>query len=537
MPHLYASPLYVDSLTITAGDYAGAQFSTIVAATSNGFVYAMNAFDVPDGLGGVAVAAGTILWRTSLGAPRPVGGLDGGVPIGVLGTPIIDLDAGRIYVASDVTDAGGRNWKVFGLDLGSGSVLDGWPLTINNSTVHDINVNGPATFQATSAMSQRGALNLSPDGSLLFVPFGAYGDGGAGWMVAVSTGTAGDAPYLASAFSGAPSDAGVANGGMWAAGGPALGPDGRVYATTGNSPGSSHSSPGYWGQSLLVWTGVAPLQLAGTYTPWNYCQMDVNDTDLAGSSPIVIPDLDPAATSTPHVVSFGGKQGNIYLVDRDNLPGALDARQACGSDPSADSSLLPPDPQPYYGGVQGPLNVWGPYSESCTAGDNARMRSTPAYFQGPDGTPYVFTSGSTKVSACDRNIQDPSLARLKVVAQNGQPAYLAIDSYDTGGLLFKNPGSPVVSSNGSDGAVVWVIDPNLFRSQSLLGSGVAHPTLYAVDATTMTVLWQSPQDQLYVGGKYCTPAVAHGTVFVGTDRIQAFGLPPSPQLPATAGRR
>lgn len=523
-PHLYASPLHVDSLTVTSGNFAGTTFSTLIAATSNGFVYAINAFDLPDGQGGVAVAAGTILWRTSLGAPRPVGGLDGGVPVGVLATPIIDLDTGRLYVASDVTDADGRNWKAFALDLGSGSIVDGWPLTINNSTVHDINVNGPATFQATQAMSQRGALNLSLDGSLLFVPFGAYGDGGAGWMIAVSTGADGSVPYLASAFSGAPSDVAFANGGMWAAGGPALGLDGRLYATTGNSPGSSHDSPGVWGQSLLVWSGVSPFQLAGTYTPWNYCQMDVNDTDLAGSSPIMVPDLDPATTSTPHLVSFGGKQGNLYLVDRDNLPGAVDARPLCGTDPSSDASLIPPDPQLYYGGLPGPLNVWGPYSENCTAGDLAKMRSTPAYFQAADGTGYIFTSGSTKVSTCSRDVQDPSLARLRIVTQGGQPAYLTIDSFDAGGLLFKNPGSPVVSSNGPDAAIVWVIDPNLFRSQSLLGATVAHPTLYAIDATTMAVIWQSPQDQLFVGGKYCTPAVAHGTVFVGTDRIQAFGL-------------
>jgi hypothetical protein len=31
-------------------------------------------------------------------------------------------------------------------------------------------------------------------------------------------------------------------------------------------------------------------------------------------------------------------------------------------------------------------------------------------------------------------------------------------------------------------------------------------------------------DQLNVGGKYSTPIVAHGVIFVGTDRIQAFGL-------------
>lgn len=42
-PHLYATPLYVDSVQITAGPYAGYQFSVVFAATTNDYVYAINA--------------------------------------------------------------------------------------------------------------------------------------------------------------------------------------------------------------------------------------------------------------------------------------------------------------------------------------------------------------------------------------------------------------------------------------------------------------------------------------------------------------
>src|SRR5258708_13622136 len=44
--------------------------------------------------------------------------------------------------------------------------------------------------------------------------------------------------------------------------------------------------------------------------------------------------------------------------------------------------------------------------------------------------------------------------------------------------------------------------------------------------------------QLNVGGKYNAPAFARGTVFVGTDRIQAFGLgaaPPPTAIQINAG--
>jgi len=104
-----------------------------------------------------------------------------------------------------------------------------------------------------------------------------------------------------------------------------------------------------------------------------------------------------------------------------------------------------------------------------------------------------------------------------------QPAYLAVDGQDSK-LRFLSAGSPVVTSNGSLDAIVWVMDANLYRSQPLIGPKVPHPILYAVDALTMKVLWSSNPSQLDVGGKYSTATIARGIVFVGTDRIQAFGL-------------
>ncbi len=233
-PHMYASPLYVDQVLLTDGQFAGQELSVVVAATGNGYVYAVNALEAP------GVPAGMILWRTFLGMPsRNI--QDSGVPIGVLGTPAIDLDANppTIYVASDVTPTGptdpARTWKLFGIDLTSGTILPGWPLDINNDTLGPINENGPATFGGARIMSQRGGLNLSLDRSILYVPFGSYNDGGAGWMVAVDTGIFSGKPALASAFSGAPWTAASANAGMWASGGSSVDNRGNVFIVTGNS--------------------------------------------------------------------------------------------------------------------------------------------------------------------------------------------------------------------------------------------------------------------------------------------------------------
>src|SRR5262249_25882357 len=324
-------------------------------------------------------------------------------------------------------------------------------------------------------------------------PFGSYNDGGAGWMVAIDT----RIPTLASAFSAAPSTEPVANGGMWGSGGPAGDRSGNVYTTTGNSPSGSEGSRGVWGESLLVWPRSLPLHLANTYTPWNYCQMDSADTDLSGSTPVIVPDLDPSMTSTPRLVAFGSKQGNVYLVDRDRLPGQIDRRQPCSTDPRADRSLFERAPQPYYGGVSGPLNVFGPYSEKCTYQNYARMRTTPAYFHGANGRDCLFVSGATKQSACSQDPTPPGLARLAIVARPNQPAYLAIDGVDSVLRLY-SPGPPIITSNGSSGPIAWVLDAGVHRNAPLAGNSVPHPVLYALDAMTMELLWRSSPEELNV---------------------------------------
>jgi hypothetical protein len=512
-PHLYASPLYADGVPISGGVHAGTTASVVVAATSNAWVYAVNACD--PGAGDASVPAGTILWRTRLGAPQVVSGLDGGVPVGVLGTPIIDRQQSppRIYVASASATAG---WQVFALDLGDGAILPGWPVTIDDAALAPVNRNGPARFQAAPTMSQRGALNLSPTGNILYVPFGSYQDRSAGWLVAVDT----RAAMIASAFSSAPSTAATGNGGIWGPGGPAVDTNGTVFATTGNSPDNAGAAPQVWGDSLLEWT--PDLRLAGTYTPFNYCQLDSTDADLGGASPVLLPDADPGEPASPRMVAFGGKQGNVYLLGRDRLPGSLDARPPCTADSSSDRSLLPPDVQPQFG-ARGPLNVFGPYSETHGDRDFAKMRTTPAFFQGAGGDRFLFVTGTTKAAADSTKSVAPGLVRLRIVAADAP--YLAVDG-TASSTAFVNPGSPVITSAGGDGGLVWVLDENAPRSASLLGSGARKPVLYAIDATTLEPIWRSPPGLLDVGGKYATPVVAHGFVFAGTDRVQAFGVRP-----------
>jgi hypothetical protein len=495
-PRIHASPLYFDSV--------GAQ-PIVVTATSNSWVYAIAACTG-------SARAGSIVWKTRLTTPIEIPSLDGGLPLGVLSTPVADLTTQppRLYVTADDAQAG---WQLFALDLRDGKVLPGWPLTLGAGALDAVNSNGPAIFEGPTQMAQRGALALAPAGDLVYVPFGTFSDSGPGWLVAVDT----RAVSVVAAFASARSQEETVNGGIWGAGGPALDGSGNVFATTGNA--ASGPIPGDWGESLLAWT--PRLALAGTYTPFNHCLLDAADADVGGDTPLIVPDLDPATTATPHLVAFGSKQGNVYLVDRDHMPGALDKRPSCAIDSTGDGSLVPPTPQPQFG-ARGPLNVFGPYSERYGNVDYAKMRTTLARFDDGHGGTLLYAAGATKAAPNSTQSVPPSLARLRVVVVAGQPAYLAVDNTDYQTAFF-NPGSPVISSDGSAGPIAWVIDQSSRRTAATL-SNLPSPILYAVDGNSMQLLWHSESNRLGLGAKYASPTVAHGQVFVATDRVQAFGL-------------
>jgi hypothetical protein len=239
-PRLYASPLYVDDVGV------------VFAATSNGFVYGVNA----RANGGTA--AGAILWRTQLAKPCKLEpNLLDGIPTGVLATPIIDRQRRRLYVTSCEPT---KRWQAFALDLADGKVLPGWPVTLDEAALRSPGLNrnagseGDASERRFYYTLQRGALNLSPDGAQLYVTFG---DTATGLLVAVDTGMA----KVTSAF------ASVATphrrtGGIWGPGGAAVDADGAVFVVTGSNFSGFVDRPNDWTQSMLAFAN-GPKGLPG----------------------------------------------------------------------------------------------------------------------------------------------------------------------------------------------------------------------------------------------------------------------------------
>src|SRR5450759_1947590 len=79
----------------------------VYAATLNNTVYALNQSD------------GTLIWSKNVGVPQTSGWSCGNInPTGILGTPVIDAAANRIYVVAEITGTT-PTYHLFGLDLGN----------------------------------------------------------------------------------------------------------------------------------------------------------------------------------------------------------------------------------------------------------------------------------------------------------------------------------------------------------------------------------------------------------------------------------
>jgi hypothetical protein len=529
-PRLFAAPLYMKSVRMTGGEHAGKTFSVTYAVTTTGYAYAISTA----ASGGVA--PGTILWRKRL-TETPCGK----GTLANLATPVIDPKTNRLYV----TSCSDPKWQVHALDIRSGEEMTGWPVDFDAATMNQpgMNRNGTTKWVAetddkktfssdgkravcrTPCYTQRGGLGLSQDGDRLYLTFGPDG---VGWLVAVDT----RAAKVATAFTSIQANQ-QEQGGMWASGGPAIDRQGRIHVSTGANliPGRLYGLSGVcpecdnaWGQTIMQFVDDRQkgLTLKGTYTPYNYCQASKTDIDI-GSSGVIVFDLPKGSSTTTNLLSLGGgKQGNIYLLDRDHMPGGLTKRQPCTDDPSHDTSLLAPEPQPEFG-KRGPINLFKPFSDDLGAFDQAKSRSTAAYFRDARGNSYVYVSGSKKIGETLTTDAPPGLARVKVVTEKGKPAFLRIDGMEET-QTFKNPGNPVVTSNGGRDGIVWVLDNNAPRTANLYGAGAPKPVLYAFDALSFRLLWKTGDGELFTSGKYNEPTIADGVALVGTDRIQAFGL-------------
>jgi hypothetical protein len=172
-----------------------------------------------------------------------------------------------------------------------------------------VDVNAAVSGFDSGIQNERGALQFL--NGVVYVPYGGYdGDGGTyyGSVIGFPVASPGTPTWWHTK---------AAKGGVWGPG--ALPTDGTsLFPITGNTSGTN----GTWGG------GEAVIRLApgptfsdnptDYYAPSNWEDLDNSDTDLGGASEVLV---DMPGAQVPHLVVAGGKDGNLYVLNRDNLGG------------------------------------------------------------------------------------------------------------------------------------------------------------------------------------------------------------------------
>jgi outer membrane protein assembly factor BamB len=243
-------------------------------------------------------------WMRTLGepAPAPSSALHCGDiwPLGVTGTPVIDKARATLYLDAMVMRESAPRHEVYALSLADGSVESGWPVDVATALSGSFD---PGT------QNQRGALALF--GGRVFIPFGGFaGDCGAyrGTIVGISTAE----PSKIVRFS-----TRARGGGIWAPGG--VTSDGKsLFAATGNTIFAKE-----WGDGEAVLRFgpdlARPVAARDYFAPSDWRTLDERDLDLGGTAPIPL-DV-PSAQGVRKLILAIGKNGDAYLLDRNNLGG------------------------------------------------------------------------------------------------------------------------------------------------------------------------------------------------------------------------
>jgi outer membrane protein assembly factor BamB len=453
-----AQPLYLSRFLV-----AGAAHNVVLAATEHDSVYAFDA------------DSGAVLWKVSLlGAgeiPSDTHGCNQVSPeIGITSTPVIDRGAGAhgtvFVVAMSKDSASAYHQRLHALDLSTGAELPRGAVEISATFP---SANGGATAFSAGQYEERAALLLAR--GTIYTTWTSHCDipPYSGWIIAYAEDSLARTAVLNVAPNG---DAGPA---IWMSGsGPAADAAGNIYLLTANGAFETtldaHGFPrhGDFGNSFLKLTRAnGGLAVADYFTMFNEVAESAADRDLGSGGALLLPDLKDAAGTVRHLVIGAGKDGNIYLVDRDSM----------GKFNAAGNS------------------IWQELDGVLPGG----IRSSPAWF---NGTVYYGDAGSTLKAFA---LTD---AKLSSAPRSQSPSH------------FGFPGtSPSVSADGRANGIVWAHE----------SSNPA--VLHAYDAGNLSIeLYNSKQaanhrDHFGAGNKFITPTIADGKVFVGTTTgVAVFGL-------------
>jgi hypothetical protein len=481
--YVYAQPLYLMGVDIPG---AGTH-NVLFVATEHDSVYAFDA-DNPG-------ATPSPLWHISLldaahgAAPNAttvpstdLNETDIVPEVGITSTPVIDPATGTLYVVGVSKENGAYVHRLHALDVTTGFEKAASPVQISAS------VPGTGGNSSGGQVSLDSKWNLQRAGLLLlngivYVGYTGYQYSGidyVGWILGYNASTLAQTGVFCTAPNGVDSSVWMAGVGLAAdVQDPQNSPYGRMFVATAD--GTFDATPPYsegmdFGDCILRLdlTGGVPT-IEDSFTPFNQQSLATSDRDLGSGGVLILPDQ----SSTPaHLLVQAGKEGRIYLANRDNLGGY-------NSDSDAVVQEIPLAPATT-GYVVNP--IFG----------------LPTYW---NGNLYFWGSfGDTLKQFSFQNGVMASSPSAQSAEQSTFPAPM-----------------PVISANGNVNGIVWSIDPGAYASQ---GPAV----LRAHDATNVdTLLYASDQNSSRdnPGGavQFTVPVIDSGKVYVGAEyQVSVFGL-------------
>ena len=376
-----------------------------------------------------------------------------------------------MYLVAMSKDAGSNyHQRLHALDVTSGAERSGSPV--------DIAASYGATSFVPGDYKERAALLL--DHGTIYTSWASHCDNGAygGWIIAFSQSSLKTSGILNVALGASGSGYASEGPSVWmSGGGPAADAAGNVYLLTANgrfettlNPGGFPSGGDYGNSFLRIANTAGALAVADYFALYNTVAESGGDGDLGSGGIMLLPDQTDSTGTVRQLAVGAGKDGNIYVVDRNAMGG------------------FSPVSNHNWQEVTGSLGGGGVFS-------------TPAWF---NGAILYGPVGST--------LKSYSLTRALL------PGTPTSQTRNT----FQYPGTfPVVTANGTADGIVW----------AYLNTYPA--VLYAYSAADLaTELYDSNQaagnrDHFGAGNKYIVPIATDGKVFVATSNsVAVFGLLP-----------
>jgi hypothetical protein len=143
-----------------------------------------------------------------------------------------------------------------------------------------------------------------------------------GWIIAYS----GSTLLRTAVLNVAPNSGGVGPAIWMSGGGPAADAAGNIYVLTANGAFETTldangfpNAQDYGNSFLKLSTAGGSLSVADYFTMYDEVAQSAADRDLGSGGEMLLPDVSDSTNTVRHLVIGAGKDGNVYLVNRDSM--------------------------------------------------------------------------------------------------------------------------------------------------------------------------------------------------------------------------